>query len=379
MADTTVLSGLDLTKWRRNFIREYVRDSGFEAYMGDSPTDIIHVVNELNGNGKTIRVPLVARLQGTGVTGSTRLTGAEERLDQYYQDITWTTYRNAISVDEESRDKSAVDLMSIRRPLLKEWASDEIKYQMIDCFHQMSDGATYAASSAGTRNTFITNNSDRVLFGKLKSNGSSNVMATALATLDTTDDILSPTIGQLAKRMAKSATPHIRPYKTGTQGREYYVMFCHPLAFKSLKANTTIIANNQYARAREGDAMDKNPLFQDGDLIDDGIIYREIPEFWSPRRGNLSTTNVNTNTHLVGVGASSADVGVNFLCGAQAIGYVNKELATPIVSDQTDYGFFDGVGVKFKSGFSKLRWNNGSGTNKDLGIVTVYTALVADA
>lgn len=379
MAETAVLSGLELTKWRKEFIREYIRDTGFEPYMGDSPTDIIHVVNDLKTDGYTIRVPLVARLQGNGVSGNTRLSGSEERLDQYYQDITWEYYRNAIEVSKKEREKSAVDLLSVRRPLLKEWASELVKYQLINCFHQMSSGVAYADADATARNNFITYNSDRVLFGKLRSNASSNVMATALATLDTTDDILSPAIGSLAKRMAKSATPHIRPFKTGTQGREYYVMFCHPLAFKSLKGNATIIANNQYARAREGDAMDKNPLFQDGDLIDDGIIYREIPEFWSPRQGGLSSTNVNTNTHLVGVGGSSADVGVNFLCGAQALGFVNKQAATPISKKEDDYNFFDGVGIELAHGMQKLRWNNGNGTNKDLGMVTIYTALVADA
>jgi len=379
MAETSLLSGLDLTKWRKQFIREYIRDSGFEPYMGDSPTDIIHVVNDLKTDGYTIRVPLIARLQSNGVSGNTRLSGNEERMDQYYQDITWEYYRNALEVSKKEREKSAVDLLEARRPLLKEWSSELIKYQCIDTFHTMSNGLTYTAADATARNAFLANNSDRVLFGKLKSNGSSNVMATALATLDTTDDVLSPTIGSLAKRMARTANPHIRPYKTGTQGREYYVMFCHPLAFKALKSNATIIANNQHARAREGSAMDSNPLFQDGDLIDDGIIYREIPEFWQPRQGSITATNVNPNTHLVGAGASSADVAVNFLCGAQSIAMVNKQAATPITKKEDDYAFFDGVGIEMAHGWSKLRWNNGAGTNKDLGMVTVYTAIVADA
>ena len=89
MAETTVLSGLDLTKWRPKMIREISRKSGLEPYMGNSSTDIIHVVNDLKSSGSTIRVPLVARLQGNGVSGNTRLSGAEERMDQYYQDVSW--------------------------------------------------------------------------------------------------------------------------------------------------------------------------------------------------------------------------------------------------------------------------------------------------
>ena len=121
--------------------------------------------------------------------------------------------------------------------------------------------------------------------------------------------------------------------------------------------------------------MDKNPLFQDGDLIDDGIIYREIPEFYQARQG----TGVNTNMHLASAGSSSIDVGVNVLVGAQALTVANKQMATPTEKTEDDYGFFRGIGIELAHGISKLRWNNGSGTNKDLGMVTVYCSAVVDA
>jgi N4-gp56 family major capsid protein len=374
MATTTVLSGLELTKWRAKFIPEFVRDSGFEPYMGDSEMDIIHVVNDLKTDGYTIRIPLLARLQSAGVTGNERLSGSEETLDQYYQDISWDFARNAVEISKKEREKSAQDLIAAVRPRLKEWASERMKYKIIDCFHNMSDGTAYASASAATRNTFITNNSDRVLFGAAISNGSSNVMATALATVDSTNDKLTASVIRLAKRRARLARPIVRPFKTGTAGREYYVMFAHPHCFRDLKVDTEITAANREARAREGSGMDNNPLFQDGDLLFDGVIVREIPEFYQARIGS----GVNTNTTLVGAGNGGIDVGVNFLCGAQAIGYVNKQLATPTKKSEDDYGFFDGMGVEVADGYSKLRWNNGSGTNKDLGIVTVYASGVAD-
>jgi hypothetical protein len=69
----------------------------------------------------------------------------------------------------------------------------------------------YASATAGQRNTWLTNNADRVLFGSTKSNASSNVMATALATVDTTNDKLTAAVVSLAKRIAKTANPRIRP------------------------------------------------------------------------------------------------------------------------------------------------------------------------
>lgn len=368
--ETTVLSGLDLTKWQTKFLREVVNESGFDAYMGDSPMDIIHVINDLEESGYTIRVPLVARLKGVGVTGDTPLSGNEESLDQYYQDISWEFYRNGVTTTKKQKKKSAVELMAVSRPLLKDWAGEKIKFQLIDCFHTMSDGTTYANASAGTRNTWVVNNVDRVLFGAAISNYSAT-LATALANIDNTADKLTPTVARLAKFIARQASPRIRPYKT-KGGRAYFVMFCHPICFKNLKEDTEMQAANRDARAREGDAMENNPLFQDGDMINDGIIFREIPEFYTDFDG----VTRNANTHLTTAGAGSIAVGVNFLCGQQAIGFVNKQAPLPTKKNEDDYGFVDGVGIELAHGMSKLRWNNGSGLNKDLGMVTVYCSAV---
>src|SRR5687767_4080444 len=124
MADTTVLSGLDLTKWGKEFLREYVRDSGFAPYMGDSPMDIIHVVHDLQSSGYTLRVPLLNKLSGSGVSGNTRLGGSEEDLSQYYNDVTWEFKRNGVQISKKEIEKSAPDILSPVRPLLKEWAAD---------------------------------------------------------------------------------------------------------------------------------------------------------------------------------------------------------------------------------------------------------------
>lgn len=368
MADTSVLSGLELTKWQSSFWREYVRDSGFSAYMGTSPTDIIHVMNDLKTDGYTIRLPLVARLKGSGVSGATTLSGAEEQMDQYYMDIAWEFYRNAIRFNKKEKKKSAVDLLEHARPLLKEWASELIKYQLIGQFHSIG-GTAFSASDATARNTWAAANADRVLFGAAQSNYSATHL-TGLGNVDSTSDKLSPDMISLAKFMAKTASPHIRPFKTGTSGREYYVMFCHPICFADLKKNSTMTAANREARPRE---VDSNPLFQDGDLLWDGVIIREIPEFYTARNGS----GYNADTHLEDVGASTIDVGANFLCGAQAVGMVNKQAPLPTSKEDRDYGFIDGVGVELAHGIKKVTWANGTGTNKDLGMVTVYASAAA--
>lgn len=374
MASTTVLSGLELIKWQQKFMREYVRDSGFQPYMGTELTNIICVKNDLESDGYTIRIPLVGRLKGNGVSGNSTLSGNEEAMDQYYVDLAWEFYRHAITWTKKEAEKIGPRLMEEARPLLKEWAAELIKYQLIDTFHKI-DGTKFSAADATARNTWLTNNADRALFGKLKSNASSNVHATALATLDTTDDLMTSNTVTLAKRIAKTANPHITPFKSGTFGREYYVMFAHPRCFRDLKKDTTIAAANRDARARESNGMDDNPIFQDGDLIYDGVIIREIPEFEAGR-----TTGVNAETTLVNAGSGgTTDVGVSFLCGQQALAFANKQMPKPTDKTETDYGFVVGKGVELAHSIEKLRWANGSGTVKDNGMVTIYCAAAPDA
>lgn len=373
--ETTTLSGLDLTKWQADFLKSYVRDSGFSPYMGTSEMDIIHVRNDLRTDGYTIRIPLLLDLQSNGVTGNQRLSGNEEALDQYYFDVSWEYYRHAVETSKKEREKSANNLLAAKRPLLQSWASEKIKYQIIDSLHKIGT-TTYTAASEATKDAWLVANTDRVLFGNAISNHSGGDHSAALANVDTTNDKLAASSVHLMKRRARNAYPRIRPFKTGTQGREYFVCFTHPRSFRDLKKDTTMQAANRDARERN---MGSNPIFQDGDLIYDGIIFREIPELEVARFSSA----VNAETTLVGVGNSSSDVAVSFLCGCQSLAFVNKEMPTPTAKKEDDYGFFSGVGIEMAHGIEKVRWaNNTDGnlgaTQKDFGVVTCYFSGSAD-
>jgi len=374
MSSTQVLQGLDLTKWQRKFIKPYLRDSGFEPYMGASEMDIICVKNDLKTDGYTIRVPLLLDLRGDGVTGNQRLAGNEEALDQYYQDISWEFYRHGVEHTKKERKKSAVEMLSASRSNLRGWASELVKYQLIDQFHSMH-GTKYSAASESQKDTWLTANADRVLFGNAISNHASNDHSASLANIDSTNDKLGAASVRLMKRRAQHAYPRIKPYKTGTQGREYYVCFTHPRHFRDLEDDEAIMKANREARER---GVKDHPIFQDGDLLYKGVIFREIPEFEVAK----FASTYNTETTLEGVGASSIDVGASFLCGCQAIGMANKQLATPVSKNEDDYGFVDGVGIELAHGIEKMTWANGNSANnvdrKDFGMVTCYFSATAD-
>jgi N4-gp56 family major capsid protein len=374
--ETTVLSGLELTKWQKKFIKQYLRGSGFESYMGDSESNIIHVRSDLETDGYVIRVPLLMNLRSEGVTGNQKLSGNEEPLDTYYFDVTWEFYRHGVETSKKEREKSAQDLLAEKNDLLSEWASEKIKYQIVDAFHSIN-GVLYANASEAQKDAWLAGNSDRVLFGNLISNHSSGDHSTSLGNIDTTNDKGTAATVHLLKRRARMAYPRLRPYKTKS-GREYYLWFVHPRVFRDLWNDAAIYAANKDARPREGGGMDDNPIFQDGDLIYKGVIMREIPEFEVAKNSSA----VNTTMTLVGVGASTSDVCVGVFCGCQAISYVNKQLAKPTAKKETDYDFFKGVGIEMAHGMEKTRWaNNTAGAltaSKDFGMMTTYHSGTAD-
>lgn len=378
MAEVTLATTLEKQIWINEYLKEYVRDSGFMNYMGKAATNIIQTKHELmNEAGKTINIPIIMRQTGDGRTGSQVLEGFEDDMGNYNCALSVDWRRKGIVVPKSTSYKTEIDLLGAGRETLKVWSAEKLRDDIIKAllsvvpatstttpvdYAAISDHAlggyeitvaNYIASTAN-KDAHLVLNSDRTLYGALRSNASSGVHATALATLDATNDKLSAAVGSLAKRMAKAASPHIRPFRTGTQGREFFVMFCGPRSFRDLKADSVITAANRDARPRDVDA---NPLFQDGDVAYDGVIYREIPEM----------------PCIQDVGDSATvDVEPNFLCGAQAVGIAWGQKPTPR-SQTTDYGFRPGVAIEELLRVQKLHFNG-----KQHGIVTVWTAAQPD-
>ena len=357
MATTTTPTALQLQKWRKDFWREYVRESGFKAFMGSSPTSVIHTIMELTTGGKTITIPLVGRLKGSGVTGNTTLAGNEESLGQYGHDITVDYRRHAVQLTKREMQYSAPDQLRVVRPLLKEWSMGELRDDIISAFHTIN-GTVYASATEVNKDAWLVDNNDRVLFGAAAASYTDH--SADLALLDTTADKMSASVVAHAKRKAKQADPHIRPIRVGDQGREFFVHFMGSRAFRDLGEDSTMATANREARAR---GVETNPIFQDGDLIYKGVICREIPEI-------AAIANVGDS--------GTTDVEPSFFCGAQALGVAYGQMPRPTVKKEDDYGFVKGRGIEECLGVSKIIRDDGSDP-VDHGMLTVYVAAAADA
>jgi len=316
--------------------------------------------------GDSVVFPTVRNLVGAGVTGNTVLEGNEEILNARSLKVAVSVIRHAVAVSQWDEQKSVIDLLQAGRQVLKNWAANKLRADIITSLGAITaDGdvqLTYAAASAAQRNTWLTNNADRVLFGATKSNAVSNVYATALTTIDNTADKLTAAQLTLAKRIARTANPKIRPIRVSGD-EEWYVVFVPSLPFRDLMQDPTIVNSMQYAWDRGRD----NPLFTAGDISWNGLIIREIPEL--PVVAD------------VGAGAT-VDAAASYLCGAQAIGIAWAQ-RTKAITNERDYGFFSGVGVQEIRGVSKLRFGVDPTVDQtkpvDNGIVTIWSASEPDA
>lgn len=349
MTLSTVSSGNVQKQWDGKFYREYVRNNRFARYQGTDANAIIQLKEQLTKKpGDAITLSLLAKLSGAGVTGNTLLEGAEEAVSNYAHQVSVGAYRQGVAMTEWEEQKSPIVALDNVRPLLKEWAMelnrDKVIASLKAIIPNSGDQLTYAAATATERNEFIVANSDRVLFGALKSNAVSGIFATALATLDATDDKFTYSKVSLMKRIAKTADPIIRPVRVNDD-EEWYVAFCGSDAFRDVKASLATIHADAMQRGKS------NPLFTDGDLVYDGVIIREVPEI----------------TPL------AANVGEVFLCGAQAVGHVIAK-RWQSKTESRDYGFVSGCAIAGFFGTEKLVFNA-----KQHGVVTGYMYAAVDS
>lgn len=377
---TEAETNLELIKWRNQYWLEYVRMSGYSPYMGAGANAIFTTVRDLIDGGKDLIVPLVGSLRGKGV-GAGLLTGAEDKFDTYdFRTRPWWR-RNAVTVKKSAQAKSAIDLFKARGDVLKLWSADDMRESVTDALSYVAYDDTHYDEDAGIgrgvplveattaqKNAWVLDNPNRVLFGISTANLVSGNYASSIANVDTTNDTWSSGIIDAAKGLARQRNRQtgqraVRPYRSEqADGLEYFVLFVETRAFNKLRADADIKAANKDARPREGGGMDKNPIFQGGDLIWNGCIIHEIPE----------QTSV-----LLAAGASSADVSVGYLCGAQSlvVGWGQDPIPTQRKDD--DYGFIKGVGTEELRSVEKTFFATptSTGPGEQFGVVTVFGAV----
>jgi hypothetical protein len=357
----------EIIKFRRQVISDFLRRSRFDPFMGDSSTNVIVRMADLESEGKQVNVPLVNQLQGDGV-GAGTLRGNEEMLDSYGYPLWCDWARNAVANNRAVNKESSFNVRSTARDLLRGWARRIVRDDLTDALLSIPTGAIQAnrlqapgnrvngikwsAATSAQKDTWMQTNFDRVVFGTATALVTNTFAANALL-LDTTADIMTTTVGGLAKQKAKQSgvsssnpgvyngRPKITPWEIEELDQEMYVCFLGDGAFRSLQADPAMYQANRDARAREGDPTNTNPIFTGGALLYDGVLYKNIPE-------------ITQRLTLGAIGTASANVEPFFFCGQAAMAYAMGQMPRPTTLEDGDYQFITGLGIEAQYGVGKI-------------------------
>ena len=398
MALTSNHPNNEVIKFRKDVAFDFLRSSRLDKFMGSSSTNPIVRMSDLAADGKEIRVPLVNQMTGAGV-GVGTLRGNEEQLDSYGMPLWADWARNAVANNRAVNKESSFSMRSTARTALRNWSKRIVRDDIVDALLSIPtasiqpnrftspgnrvNGIRWSAATTGQKNSWVSANYDRTLFGSLISNNSTT-FATAAANVDSTNDKMTAAVGSLAKSLAQqtgvdpnnpgiyNGRPKITPWQQKDTDQEWYLCLTGSRAMRDLKADPTMYQANRDARERESSPTNKNPIFTGGGLIFDGIYYLEIPE-------------ITQRLLLKGIGTAGIDVEPFFLLGQAAMAYVMGQMPRPTTLEDGDYNFITGMGIEAQYGVGKIAKAPVSvsgatvGDLVDWGMVTGFVSGVANA
>lgn len=361
MADTRVASGLTVEQWDSQFFTEYLTENRFAGEMGTSESSIIQVKeNLMKKPGDRVNYALVNKLTQDAITGRNTLEGNEEDMASRSFELAVNKRRNGVRIAEIDEQFSAISLREAAKSVLMDWSMKDTEKLIIEALASIN-GVNFGDASEVQRDAWLADNTDRAFFA---SGYAGTDMSAGLTEQDTTNDLLTAAdISAMKYKARVTANPKIRPIRSEANGRHYYMLYVDPRCFRDLKTDTTITQ----AQREVALEMENNRLFKGGDLLWDGVIIKEVPEIYDV-----------LGTDLANLGASgTTEIGVAFLCGAQAIGaaYAKRWKS---VEETFDYGDKRGVAIEAIYGIGKMQFGSASGSDtgdlKDHGVITGYFA-----
>src|SRR6478609_10695664 len=364
MAETRSNVNLTPTVWDDRFSTEFFQTNPFAAYQGTGSNNIIRVKEDFRskrGNGITFE--FITNLKRGTIFERQPLRGHEDALGEYGDRVYWRMRKKGIAMNELDEDLAAINLRDAARGSLKTWATQDLKWDVIDRLGDVGANCDvpFATSVAADRNTWVTTNSDRVLFGAATANYSTT-FATAAGNVDSTNDLLSRSMVRKMKAIALAASPKITPVEVeAMNNRRFYVMFVPALPFVDFQNDTDSVQ----AQVR---VIERNEaIFLGGDREYDGVIVHQVDDI----------------DPIVGLGNGGINIYPVYLCGQEALGMAVKERyrsRTQLDDYQTEIG----LGMIGKWGTKKLCYSNNfnaslSGTDstyygKQRGVVTGFVA-----
>lgn len=369
MADSRANANLTPEQWDDKFFTEYLTENRYAGEMGTDESNIIQIKETLTyKKGDRVNFALVNKLTQDATTGRGTMEGNEEDMTSRSFELSVDKRRNAVRVAEIDEQYSAISLREAGKFVLKDWSLKDTERLITRALGKcggilMNATDIAAAANQATLDAYLVDNADRFFWGNSAYTANTDFSA-GLATLTSGTAAERCTVANLdaMKFMAMNrANPKIRPVRSEADGKYWYVVYIHPLAWRDLKQDTVLTA----AQREVGLAMENNRLFKGGDMVWNGMILKEAHDLY-----DYST--------LTALGDSSTTVVPAFLCGAQAVAvaYARRWKSK---TEEFDYGDKHGVEISSIYGVDKIVFGSGSGDRDDLKDHGIVTGLFASS
>ena len=369
----TASHALRVEKWSALMFKYPRYKSFFSKYIGENTkakgADIATSENAMiqlksdfsKGKGDKVHFGMIAPLRNAGVTGDQQLEGNEEALTAYEWNVELKKVRNAVTNEGELSDKRVeFDAKMQAKEQLGQWLGHKIdNYSGCALAGVASNDGNVAANapSNGNRKWVGGQTAAGVIY-----NATGNLDANFDATA--TNNLMGPEVIEAVKRKATMIEPVMRPIVIN--GKDYFIMFMHPLQAKALKASASWKSGHYYADIRG----EKNPLFSGALGVWDGVILHEYQKCETRLgAGGSTVTEYFDSGDVLDSGVYAARA---LFCGAQAVVQAYGKLPY-YKADSFDYGDEWGVAVGVMTGVSKPEFNS-----EDYGVMVIDTEIVAD-
>lgn len=342
--------GLTVEQWEESIFSEYIGQLAWKHFMGTGSDMPIQVKEDLTkSDGDAITVGIRGRLVGGRVDGNAKGIGNEGTVSFFSQRITIDNYRRLVKIENIPMSQKRVKFDVLEQA--KEALQDEGRVDL-------DDDITIALSDTSSGRV-----RGRYLYGVLDSNWNAT-HATAMANVDSTNDMLTTGMIEVAKRKAiipVVALAKIRPMrvKNGKHYEEWFSFQGHTYSVRDL---TRFDASWRNAHLNiPPQANSESPLFSGSRFKGawDGVLVYEYDRLLIEASAGASSINVSHNMLL---GAQAAAV-----CWGQRSKFGEEE--SDVQHDRT-YEIHEIRGIQ------KLVFDRS--TPEDNGIVHVFASAVAD-
>lgn len=356
-------SNLRPTVWQRELYQDVMDNLYFvkNGMMGKESNNIVQIKDDLmEKQGNTIKYGLTTRLVGNGVDGDAELEGNEEKISSYSDSVSIDKKRFAVRLDGRlDEQQAAYDLRTDAKEKLSIRMQEFIERQVFLKLGSVTNtgitdtnGVVVGAAAAWSNTAPIVSQVDEVAgtgsrylsaaYDPVSATGNNGTMQAA--------NTLSTSLIQRLKVKAVLANPNIVPIKI--KGKNYYVLFIHPLQAWDLKQDSNFKQSLREAQVRG----EENPLFTGAIGVWDGVVIHEheyVPYL-------NATTLAGTASFAGTAGDLQATVNIAraILVGSQAIAFAKCKYDNGWVEKSFDYNDKQGFSTGLLGGIQKVTFNS---------------------